>query len=166
MVWDLYYTAYKYINIYTLLLLSLFLFVFLLKVWCSLPAPHRRGVVNQECESLNKYEGIKLQKWLIACKKGINVVVRLNLPQSIELNKISVPHPTFGKWTFTGLLCFSSSKILWARWWCRRRPPGGPWAPFCGKFQKIQKKKLLLFYFFSGFFCFMLFKNTLRALTM
>ena len=23
-----------------------------------------------------KYEGIKLQKWLIACKKGINVVVR------------------------------------------------------------------------------------------
>ena len=23
-----------------------------------------------------KYKGIKLQKWLIACKKGINVVVR------------------------------------------------------------------------------------------
>ena len=28
------------------------------------------GVVNQE------YEGIKLQKWFIACKKGINVVFR------------------------------------------------------------------------------------------
>ena len=35
-----------------------------------------------------KYEGIRLQKCSIACKKGINVVVRLeNLPQSIEKKK-------------------------------------------------------------------------------
>ena len=31
-----------------------------------------------ECESLQKYKGIKLQKCLLACKKGINVVVVLN----------------------------------------------------------------------------------------
>jgi len=49
-----------------------------------------------------KCEGMKLQKCFVACEKDINVVVRFqyseieNLPQSIELNKISVPRPAFG----------------------------------------------------------------------
>ena len=60
-----------------------------------------------------KYEGIKLQKCLIVCKKDIDVVRfqyseirwKLNHPQSIKLNKISIPHHTFGGWTFSNLFC-------------------------------------------------------------
>ena len=48
-----------------------------------------------ECESLQKYKGIKLQKCLLACKKGINVVVVLMLlpPKRCPRGRFLHPQP-------------------------------------------------------------------------
>ena len=79
-----------------------------------------RGVLNQECESLHEIWRKKVTEVFIRkvqlvrkvkCCRSIPVFRnrlswKLNLPQSIKLNKISVPRRTFGGWTFSNLFCF------------------------------------------------------------
>ena len=75
-------------------------------------ADTKKGVVVYEVSSIKNanifinYEGIKLQKFLIACKKGINVEQNKCTPANI--------------WPASS--ASSSSKTLWGRWGYIRRP--------------------------------------------
>ena len=117
-----------------------------------------------------KYEGIKLQKCVIACKKDINVVVRFQYSEMDWLEN-STFHIQLS-WTRWRNLkdelsatssASSSSKTLWWRWGCRRRPPGHL---FGGNFEKLNKKKLVrLFLIFLIFLIFLEFLTFFSAVS-
>ena len=109
-----------------------------------------------------KFEAIKLQRCLIACKKGINYVVRFQYSE-ISWDKNSIcsrqliikkkPDPIqhLEDDFSVASSASSSSKTLEGRWLCIWR---SPCYLFLGNFEKFKKKKIgKLFSSFFSLFC-------------